>query len=49
MGCLNHMAEGRSHLRLPAVRRRNRFSELASRRSRQAELLILCARIGFNP
>jgi hypothetical protein len=36
-----------ANLCLPAVRRRD--TELASRRSRLAELLILCARIGFNP
>lgn len=43
------MLDERMNLRLPSVRRRDRFSELASRRSRLAELLILCARIGFNP
>lgn len=49
MGGFHHITDGGVHLRLSAVRRRDRFTELASRRSRLAELLILCARIGFNP
>jgi hypothetical protein len=35
--------------RHPAPRRRGQPGELVSHRSRLAELLILCARIGFNP
>ncbi len=34
---------------LPMMCRRDRKCEIASHRSRLAELLILCARIGFNP
>jgi hypothetical protein len=46
MGCA-HPTNGRG-IPCHSARDRHRFVP-ASRRSRLAELLILCARIGFNP
>lgn len=45
---ISHMLRGKTFPG-PLASRRNRKCEIASHRSRLAELLILCARIGFNP
>ena len=48
MDGIRHSAQAET-VPLPLACRRDRKCEIASHRSRLAELLILCARIGFNP
>jgi hypothetical protein len=49
MAAMRHMSSGGAAFRSLPTGRRRRFEECVSGRSRLAELLILCARIGFNP